>query len=455
MKADSFEEAPNMLGLGWLTMRQAEEAIATGRLEEAHRLLMQPEMSGHKGASVLLQQVASKFIERGRQHLELEDAGAAWHDLGRAEDIGACAADASRLRQALTRRSLDEARQLLEAGEPARALEALERVRQRGASSADAQLLEEACKSWIAARDQAAKGEFGLAAQHIDRVQRVLSRRPATLERFRLDLADRRPAATALAVQLHEAWAAERWRDVVRVAEQLLALAPQHAEARRARARAWKALEPAAPPATVMAKDSRDRFLLWVDGAGGFLVCLASRVTIGQAAPDAFVDIPLLADVSRTHAALTRDAEGYLLEASRAALVNGKPAERILLQPEDRITLGKSCQIQFRQPVPVSATARLDLVSGHRLPLSVDGVLLMAETLVLGPGPQAHVVVPELQEPIVLFRQKDGLGVRCPGNWTINGEPVRDRGMLGERAQVRGDDFSFAVEPVGAVSGRL
>ena len=61
------------------------------------------------------------------------------------------------------------------------------------------------------------------------------------------------------------------------------------------------------------------------------------------------------------------------------------------------MTLGPSCQLQFRQPAPPSATARLDLVSGHRLLLGVDGVMMMAETLILGAGPQVHVPVPDMK----------------------------------------------------------
>ena len=123
-------------------------------------------------------------------------------------------------------------------------------------------------------------------------------------------------------------------------------------------------------------------------------------MTFGQAILDAHVDIPLVADVSRLHASLTRDTEGYVLEAVRPIQVNGREATRALLQNGDRMTLGASCQLQFRLPVPISTTARLDLVSGHRLPLSVDAILLMADTLVLGDGPQVHVNVPDLKQPI-------------------------------------------------------
>jgi len=87
------------------------------------------------------------------------------------------------------------------------------------------------------------------------------------------------------------------------------------------------------------------QLLLWIDGVGGYLVCLSHRVTLGQASPESVVDIPLLADVSRHHATLQRDPEGYFLEAIRKTQVNGKTTEKVLLRSADRITLGSSCQI--------------------------------------------------------------------------------------------------------------
>jgi len=37
-----------MLGFAWLTLRQAQEALKNGRLEEAQRLLEQPAARSHR-----------------------------------------------------------------------------------------------------------------------------------------------------------------------------------------------------------------------------------------------------------------------------------------------------------------------------------------------------------------------------------------------------------------------
>ncbi len=449
-----------MIGFGWLVLRQAQEALKGGLLEEAQRLLAQPAAQGQKRTWELLQQLARAYAERGERHLRHDDPTAAWADLLRAEQTGVSDPGATRLRQALTRLGLAEVRALLEAGEPKRAVEAVAQMRDRAVRLPELEPLEEAAKGWALAREQADRGEFFQAILGAERARRLLPNPSPVLQRFLTHLEECKAKFAPLLVALHEAAQHERWQEALELSERVLALAPQHAEARRVRSRAWKAVEPitvvAAPAAPEPAvpeppAGKRDpQFLLWIDGVGGYLVCLGNRITLGQATPDTTVDVPLFADVSRLHAALTRDSEGYLLEAFRPVLVNGQPVLRTLLRTGDRVTLGNCCQLQFRQPVPVSASARLDLVSGHRLRLGVDGVLLMADTLVLGPDPQAHVVIPELKQPVVLFRHKDGLvGVRHAGPLAINGRPGRERTALEFGSTVSGEDFSLALEPVG------
>jgi tetratricopeptide (TPR) repeat protein len=451
-----------MIGFGWLALRQAQEALKSGLLEEAQRLLAQPVVQGQKRTLELLVQLARAYAERGERNLRRDDPTAAWADLLRAEQTGVSDPTAERLRQALTRLGLAEARALMEAGEPRRAGEVIAQLRDRAVRLPELEPLEEAAKGWAHAREQADRGEFFQAILSVERARRLLTSPSPALQRFAAHLEDCKAKFAGLLVALHEAAQNERWPEVLELSEQVLALAPQHAEARRVRARAWKAVEPAtvaSAPQRAPAQSQADpaaapaepQFLLWIDGVGGYLVCLGSRITLGQATPESTVDIPLFADVSRLHAALTRDPEGYLLEGLRLVQVNGQPVLRALLRSGDRVTLGGCCQLQFRQPVPVSASARLDLASGHRLRLAVDAVLLMADTLVLGPGPQSHVVMPGLKQPVVLFRHKGGLGVRHVGALAVNGRPFRDRATLepGATASVVGEDFSLTLEPVG------
>ena len=190
------------------------------------------------------------------------------------------------------------------------------------------------------------------------------------------------------------------------------------------------------------------RHVLWIDGVGGFLLCLAPRVTIGHANARPTPDLPLLADVSRLHAALQRDAEGYALEAFRATKVNGREAERASLRSGDRITLGPSCQLLFVQPLPVSASARLDVVSGHRLTYPVSSALLMADTLVLSGGTRGHVTVPGLAQPIIVFRQQEAFALRYDGAIDVEGHAMHGRAPLEPGGTVRVGDVSLSLERI-------
>src|SRR5947199_188754 len=177
-----------MFGFAWLTLRQAQEALRNGRLEEALRLVELPAVRNHRRAGELLAQLARAYLDRGEQRLKADDAEVAWADLLQGELLGAGPRAAERLRQGLT----------------------------------------------------------------------------------------------SLAI----------------------------AEARALRTRAWRALQPAtvsqAPPGEATeagpAEPLPPRFFLWIDGVGGYLVCLGARLTFGQALPEARVDVPLVADVSRLHA---------------------------------------------------------------------------------------------------------------------------------------------------------
>ncbi len=195
----------------------------------------------------------------------------------------------------------------------------------------------------------------------------------------------------------------------------------------------------------------KGRFLLWVDGVGGYLICMDDRIVLGRAGPDSHADVPLMGDLSRNHATIVRNGEGYLLQAHQASFVNGKPvAEQVVLRDGDVIRLGSTVELEFRQPSPVSATARLEIVSRHRLPLAVDGVLLMAETCIVGGtgAAQAHIPAPAIEHPVVLYRQAGTLWCRAPGAFDVDGKTCAARAPLTLHSSVLGDGFSFSLEPL-------
>lgn len=199
--------------------------------------------------------------------------------------------------------------------------------------------------------------------------------------------------------------------------------------------------QPAAPGAPHAAAA-----ILWVDGVGGFLVLRGPAITLGPAFCESPPDVPILADVSRNHATIRREGEGYSLSADRPTMVNLAPVQHVHLKSGDRITLGASCQLQFSQPEPLSATARLTIVSGHRFAHPVDAVLIMAETLIVDRSPQAHVPAPNVQKRVVIFRQGHGYGVKAASSIHVNGTVHRDRATLVPGVPTTIDDLTFALE---------
>ncbi len=192
----------------------------------------------------------------------------------------------------------------------------------------------------------------------------------------------------------------------------------------------------------------KGRFLLWADGVGGYLVCLDPELTIGRAGPEGNADIQVLGDLSRRHATLVRDGDGYVLKAHQTTHVNNRKAEVTTLRDGDVVRLGSSVEFEFRQPSPVSATARLRLISRHRLPLAVDGVVLMGDTCIIGPTPQSHLLAVNQTAPVVIYRQGSSLWCRAAGAFEIDGQPANARGPLSLRSSVLGEGFSFSLEPL-------
>jgi len=191
-----------------------------------------------------------------------------------------------------------------------------------------------------------------------------------------------------------------------------------------------------------------ERLLLWVDAVGGYLVCLGEGVILGQPGPSGTIDVPILGDLSFRHARIRRDGEGYLLEAFREVWLDGHRVDHLaLLADGSKIQLGSSVKLIFRRPHALSATARLDFASRHHTQPSVDAILLMADSCVLGPRPHSHVVCPAWPREVVLFRHEGQLCCRSSGQFEIDGVKHQDRGPLGPSSRVVGPHFSLSLEP--------
>jgi len=192
-----------------------------------------------------------------------------------------------------------------------------------------------------------------------------------------------------------------------------------------------------------------DRFMLWVDAVGGYWVCLADELIVGQPGGRGGVDIPILADISARHARIRRDGEGYLIDAFREVRVGGRPVDPTeLLTDGSRIEIGPSVKLQMRRGHPLSLTARLDFLSRHRTQPPADAVLLLADTCLLGPKPQSHIVCRDWTREVILFRHDEKFYCHAAGHFEIDGVACKNRGQLQANSRVSGEGFSFSLEAV-------
>lgn len=216
------------------------------------------------------------------------------------------------------------------------------------------------------------------------------------------------------------------------------------------------------------------RWLLWVDAAGGYLVLGGQCWTIGGPSSEAEAAICVQADLRRQHAQLARAGRDYALYPAAGGIrlldtgnplrpgdaagspvggrsrSNAAPAaqrcEPVPLRCSDRFQLGRSVGFHFVQPSPLSGSARLTVDAPHRLRPHVDAVLLWADTLVIGPTLDCHVVVPHAEGPIVLLQRRGAWIAKVSGGPQPEGDASDTvRLVMGERVQQRG--ISMTLEP--------
>ncbi len=476
-----------------LRLREARVAAQSGRYDDASRVLSDESLREFLPAKRLARDVAEKMVERARDRFALGDTSAGWQDLQVADRLGGQVEAVTKTRHDYADGILADARKYLAAGEPVSALSRLEKLQKRGltdehirACTQIAQLMQESTK-------QAAHGHFTEAAATIQHAQAfvrleanptgimndVATYLDSEVTRLESKVAD----CQRLTSEMHAALTTENWSTVLSAADALLAIAPQHSAAVQARRRAWKAVGmdvtrmytgrlPHSPVPlavnktpvrlgrrstrptsrssevdTVAGTEKPERALLWVDAVGGFLVCLDDTIAIGQPSPGESVAVPILADLSRRHAVIRRDAGAYILEPQQRTRVDGREITvPTVLADNQLIQLGDNVRIRFNKPHALSATARLTLESHHKTQPSADAILLMADSCVLGPNRHCHVRCRNWRRDVVVYRQNEQLFCRADEPLSVDGVQATGRNEIQPGARVEGEDFSFAWE---------
>jgi len=188
-----------------------------------------------------------------------------------------------------------------------------------------------------------------------------------------------------------------------------------------------------------------DSFHWWIDSVGSYLVFTKPRIRIGQAGSKEN-DVAILGDLSSHHADLVVSASGILLVPQAPTTVNGKPGDSFLLRDKDHIRM-RGVELVYHRPSPWGMTSRLEIVSRHRLPMSMDGIILLGETCTIGPRPEA-VIQTEWESAIYLNWYQGRYWVRGPEDLRVDGKATDGCAPLEPNSQIRGNWGSFRWEPI-------
>ncbi len=190
-------------------------------------------------------------------------------------------------------------------------------------------------------------------------------------------------------------------------------------------------------------------FMLWIDGVGAWMLCLQPTVTIGGPAIREQADISLMANLSRLHATITRIEEDWFIEPhGHTQVARREITRRTPLRSNTTITLAERVELRFRQPTALSATGVLDFVSDHRPAQTVDGIVLIHETCLLGPGPENHVVCSDWPDSLVLFQRQGTWRCKSRMNLAVDGRFVTDAHEVKAGSVITGDDMRLRIEAI-------
>ncbi len=197
-----------------------------------------------------------------------------------------------------------------------------------------------------------------------------------------------------------------------------------------------------------VAGNSSERYIIWIDGVGAWQLCVGSEFLIGAPTrEDSVADICLMAHLSRRHATLQRIGEDWFIHPYHPTVVSGRTVTGAAsLRTGDSICLAERVRLGFRIPSVLSGSAVIDFESHHRPAQTVDGIILMTDSVLLGPRKDHHIYCPDWPELVVIYRQDGQMRCRSKAALTVNGERVRDSAILSDGAIVSGEEFRFRIE---------
>ena len=146
---------------------------------------------------------------------------------------------------------------------------------------------------------------------------------------------------------------------------------------------------------------------------------------------------PSLVSTSSSHSATLRLMVGRFLSTTAS------PSKRA-----SKFRWVRRVKLSYQQDHPLSKSARLDFVSRHRtLPWS-DGVILAAQSIILGPNPNNHIFCPNWKSNLVLFRRSEKWFAKCTLEFCVDEQALANESEIQFDSRLHGDSFSLKLEPV-------
>ncbi|MCO6044967.1 FHA domain-containing protein [Aeoliella sp. ICT_H6.2] len=478
-----------------MQLGEARRALKEGQLDRACAIVQREELREFRQARELSAELAGRVAQRARGRLAAGRSNAGWNDLELAEHVAGCDLPVAQVRNEYRQAVFARAVDFLADGRTAVAQQELAKLARRGLRDAQVRQLEEFARSMSEAEQMLSVGSSAEARQALEKIaveELAIEKSPENLSRDSVKIDWSRLAQrvewllaqcqrhSQLRGELHAAANQSDWHQMLARADKLLSVAPRDRVARAARRQAWHAVgldatavfhREGRPLASLALNDTKrgaqgsasktqaddtmsgsqepNRFMLWVDAVGGFLVCLDDEVVLGQPTPGSAVAVPLCADLSRRHAVIRRHQGGYTLDPLGEVKVDGRLLTGpMVLGNRHEIELGSAVRLEFTRPHALSATARLTPLSGHRTEPRADAVLLMADSCLLGPKSHSHIACRRWQGDVMLFRQAGRLHCRSTMEMTVDGSQADGPTPLESGARLEGEEFAISLEDV-------
>lgn len=188
-----------------------------------------------------------------------------------------------------------------------------------------------------------------------------------------------------------------------------------------------------------------DKFVLQIDGIGGYLVMRNNPVTIGAISSSFRPDISLLCEAQVPAVKISRQEHDYFLRSDKPVQVGDKPVTEAPLTDGERIALSMRCRMKFSMPNAASNTAVLTL-SSARLPRpDISQIILMDRDLLVGPASSCHIRQTASNQTVTFFLRNGLLFCKSDEPIEIGGQVSDGRSPLPMETAIRAGAMTIVL----------